>query len=68
MVDGDDDYYDDGREIFEDEDDQFVAEDAKKTKEVKKRNKFAVGTRNITSMFLQAKKKKKVTGNLEYIS
>ena len=66
-IEGDDDYYDDGREIFEDEDDEETPEDKKKAKDIKKRNKFAKGTRNITSMFLQAKKKKKTTGSWQAI-
>ena len=88
MVDGDNDYYDDGectligsfwtcgirrffnnsqilgREIFDDDEDEAANDkDAKKKlKEVKKRNKFAAGTRNITDMFLAQKKKKKSAG------
>lgn len=61
MVDGDNDYYDDGREIFDDDEEEAAndKEAKKKMKEVKKRNKFAAGTRNITDMFLAQKKKKK---------
>ena len=63
---GDDDrgYYDDGGEFYENSDDEKNLTKAEKLvkKDAIRKKKFAQGSGNITSMFLQSKKKKKTKG------
>merc|ERR1712018_330892 len=53
-------YYDDGEEFYDNSDDEksLSKDEKKKLADAKKKKKFAAGSANITSMFLQSKKKK----------